>query len=330
MRRVIPVLLLAIAPAAAQAQEPVSAKLAVDLQKVGTVERNVTFTGKAFRVQGVVTPFVAGQRVRIRVTRGSQVISAKTKSIRPTSTGESGLFRAEFRTKIPGKLRVRVEHDATPEMAAARATTDPVFVIRRALAPGDVGYSVKVMQILLADLGYVPGRYGVYDDRTARAVLAFRKVSGLSRITLATQTVLRRMANGGGVFRVRYPELGRHVEADIGAQVMALIEDGEPQRIYPISSGASVTPTVLGRWRVYRKDTGTNALGMVHSSYFTGGYAIHGYKSVPTFPASHGCLRVPIPDAWSIFNWIQMGNWVATYYRSPGEHRAKRIKNPGP
>ena len=332
MRRLLPVLLLLALPAAASAQEPVKADIDLDLQKVGTVERAVTFTGKAFRVQGTVTPFVAGQTVRIRVTRGKQVVSAKTKKIVATSSGAVGLFRAEFRTKIPGKLKVRVTHDANEAMAAAEAVSDPVFVIRRSLAPGDVGYSVKVMQILLKDLGYVPGRYGIYDDRTARAVLAFRKVSGLSRITTASQTVLRRMHNGGGVFHVRYPELGHHVEADIGNQVMALIDKGKPVRIYHISSGAPSTPTVLGRWRTYRKDLGTNSLGMVHSSYFTGGYAIHGYHSVPTYNASHGCLRVPVPDAWSIYNWIQMGDWVATYYRKPGEGkgRDKRIKNPGP
>jgi lipoprotein-anchoring transpeptidase ErfK/SrfK len=292
----------------------------------------VTFTGKAFRVQGTVTPFVAGQTVRIRVTRGKQIVSAKTKRIVSTSSGAGGLFRAEFRTKVPGKLKVRVTHDANDAMTANKVKSDPVFVIRRHLAPGDVGYSVKVMQILLKDLGYVPGRYGVFDDRTARAIIAFRKVSGLDRITYASQTVLRRMYNGGGVFHVRYPELGHHVEADIGNQVMALIDNGKPQRIYHISSGAPATPTVLGRWRVYMKTPGTNAKGMVHSSYFTGGYAIHGYASVPTYNASHGCLRVPVPDAWSIYNWVQTGDWVATYYRQPGEGkgRDKRIKNPGP
>ena len=41
---------------------------------------------------------------------------------------------------------------------------------------------------------------------------------------------------------------------------------------------------------------------MVHSSYFIRGYAIHGYPSVPNYPASHGCLRVPIPNALQIFN----------------------------
>ena len=45
---------------------------------------------------------------------------------------------------------------------------------------------------------------------------------------------------------------------------------------------------------------------MVHSSYFIGGYAIHGYVDVPPYAASHGCLRVPIPSAWSIFTWVRM------------------------
>ena len=52
---------------------------------------------------------------------------------------------------------------------------------------------------------------------------------------------------------------------------------------------------------------------MVHSAYFIRGYATHGYASVPVFPASHGCLRVPIPDALSLFNWIRIGTPVDVY-----------------
>jgi hypothetical protein len=332
MRRVLPVLVLALLAAApAQAQSaPVKAKMALDLQKVGTVERAVTFTGKAFRVSGTVTPYVAGQEVRVRVYRGKQVISAKTKRIVASASGTVGLFRAEFRTKLPGKLRAGVTHVGNDAMGYAHASTEPVAVIRTSLAPGDTGYSVKVLQLLLADIGYVPGRYGYYDDRTARAVLAFRKLSGLARITTASRTVLRRMSNGGGVFAVRFPQHGHHVEADLTHQVMALIDGDEVERIYHISSGAPATPTILGSYRVYLKGPGTNAKGMVHSSFFIRGYAIHGYHDVPTYNASHGCLRVPVPDAWSIFNWVQMGDYVDTYYRT-GKHRSgKPGANVGP
>ena len=47
--------------------------------------------------------------------------------------------------------------------------------------------------------------------------------------------------------------------------------------IYTMSSGKPSTPTVIGRFTVYNKEPGTNSEGMVDSSYFIRGYAIHGY-----------------------------------------------------
>jgi len=144
-------------------------------------------------------------------------------------------------------------------------------------------------------------------------VLAFRKVTGMARTTSASTAVMRRLARGGGRFRIRFPRHGRHIEADLSRQVIALIEGGRVRRIYPVSSGAPSTPTVIGSFKVYLKTPGTNSLGMVHSAYFIRGYATHGYHSVPTYPASHGCLRVPIPDAKSLFNWIRIGTPVDVY-----------------
>ena len=56
--------------------------------------------------------------------------------------------------------------------------------------------------------------------------------------------------------------------------------------------------------------SGTNSKGMVDSAYFIRGYAIHGYVSVPPYNASHGCLRVPIPDARNIYDWIDLGDKI--------------------
>jgi len=86
------------------------------------------------------------------------------------------------------------------------------------------------------------------------------------------------------------------------------------RRIYTISSGKPSTPTVLGRFRVYLKAPGENSEGMVDSNYFIRGYAIHGYHEVPAYAASHGCLRVPIPDAPAIYAWVQVGTPVDVYY----------------
>src|SRR5262249_61511256 len=37
------------------------------------------------------------------------------------------------------------------------------------------------------------------------------------------------------------------------------------------------------------------SLGRLYNPwYFNGGIAVHGYPSVPTYPASHGCARIPM------------------------------------
>ena len=162
-------------------------------------------------------------------------------------------------------------------------------------------------------MNYVVPRTGVYDAGTGRAVMAWRKVAGLSRTyDRHRRTSSPACSQGRGKFKVRHPGDGRHVEARLNSQVLALIDKGKVQRIYHTSSGAPATPTVRGKFRVYLKTPGTNAKGMVDSSYFIRGYAIHGYASVPPYNASHGCLRVPVPNARAIYDWLRIGDvvWV--------------------
>jgi lipoprotein-anchoring transpeptidase ErfK/SrfK len=47
--------------------------------------------------------------------------------------------------------------------------------------------------------------------------------------------------------------------------------------------------------------------------YFTGGYAIHGNPSVPPYPASHGCVRVPMWAAPVLYDEMPDGTVVYVY-----------------
>jgi lipoprotein-anchoring transpeptidase ErfK/SrfK len=85
------------------------------------------------------------------------------------------------------------------------------------------------------------------------------------------------------------------------------------QTIYPISSGKPSTPTILGNYRVYMRTPGYLPDGMYYSDFFIRGYAIHGYDPAPSYPASHGCMRLPISDAISAFDWLAIGDWVDVY-----------------
>ena len=52
---------------------------------------------------------------------------------------------------------------------------------------------------------------------------------------------------------------------------------------------------------------------MYFSVYFLGGYATHGYNPVPNYPASHGCVRNPIPFSRFIYNWVEIGMPIHVY-----------------
>ncbi len=144
-------------------------------------------------------------------------------------------------------------------------------------------------------------------------MLAFRKTNGMGRTNYASRAMFAKLLRGEGAFKLRHPKAGKHVEFDWSRQVLVLADKGKPYRTYHTSSGAPATPTVFGTFKFYLQTPGTNAKGMVHSSYFIRGYAIHGYASVPSYPASHGCLRVPIPSARAIFNWINIGDTIFAY-----------------
>ena len=187
-----------------------------------------------------------------------------------------------------------------------------------------------LLQAELYALHYDVPRDGVFDEATSRAVIAYRKLVGLERVPSTNTRIFQLLQQGAGSFRVRYRGDGRHVEADLTRQVLAEIEPGGHVRaIFEVSSGKPSTPTVVGRFRVYEKTPGFNAKGMLDSNYFIAGYAIHGYAEVPTFAASHGCLRVPIPNAASIFAWVQVGTPVDVYNEGGGG--SKKVRgNAGP
>ena len=310
--------LAAAAPAAAQDQPappappaPAQGQMTVVVDHVGKLK--TTLAGKSFRVRGDVVPYVAGQHVVVRYYRDGKKFRARRAAVKPGASGKAGHFKVSLSTNVSGRVTVRVTKEATDTQVALKAPPQRIMVLPAHVTPGATGNAVRIMQRQLKALGYVPGKRGTYDARTGRAVLAFRKVTGLSRTSSADHAFFRRMANGGGQFKIRYPGHGKHVEADLSRQVIALIDNGRVQRIYPTSSGKPSTPTVLGHYRFYSKTPGFNSHQMYFSNYFIGGYAIHGYFDVPTYNASHGCLRIPNADAYSVYQWVKIGDRIDVY-----------------
>jgi hypothetical protein len=262
-------------------------------------------------VRGVVKPYVRNQMLTLYAIRRGKA----SKTVR-RAVGRRGRYEFRFKVGNPGPVRLVVKHRASDGQLAFRTRSETIQVVDWDAGAGSRGLKVLLLQRGLLRLGFATPVTGYFDGLTANAVNAFRKTNELGRDGFATKSVYAMVMRGDGAYKLRYPTSGthgKHVEFDWSRQVLVLADRGRPYRVYHTSSGAPVTPTVFGSFRFYRKDYGTNAKGMVHSSYFIGGYAIHGYPSVPNFPASHGCLRVPIPNALSIFNWIDLGDPIYTY-----------------
>jgi L,D-transpeptidase catalytic domain len=277
------------------------------------VGRNaVTVPGQTFEVQGYVRPYVPGQSVEVMSYVGSRRFRRDRLRIKP-GPGGVGAFTERLRSPAAGIVRVKVTHDRSPQMLGFLAER-AVAALDPSVGFGGRGLMVDLLQQRLAALHlYIP-QTGVFDEQTALALDAYHRLLGWGEGNqTADPHTIADLLNGAGAFHMRYPGDGKHVEGDLGNQLLALIYGSQVYRIYPISSGKPSTPTVLGRYSVYSKVPGYLPDGMYFSNFFTGGYAIHGYNPAPDYPASHGCMRVPIIDAVSIYDWLKIGDRVDVY-----------------
>jgi hypothetical protein len=309
--------LLALAPTA-QAQTPTPepqpvAGAATFSIKGGLATKKTRYFAPSQEVvvRGVVRPYAPGEVLTLYAIRRGKA----SKQVRRTAR-RGGRYEFRFKVGNPGPVRLVVKHRASGGQVAFRTRSETIQVVSWQAGVGARGAKVTLLQRGLLKLGFATPVTGYFDSLTANAVTAFRKTNEMGRDGYAMTSVYAKILRGEGAFKLRYPDSGthgKHVEFDWSRQVLVLADRGRPYRVYHTSSGTPVTPTVFGSYRFYRQDYGTNAKGMVHSSYFIGGYAIHGYASVPNYPASHGCLRVPIPSALSIFSWIDIGDPIYTY-----------------
>jgi peptidoglycan hydrolase-like protein with peptidoglycan-binding domain len=248
--------------------------------------------GGALTLRPTLVPASAGA-VRVRVFRDGRLVQSRAGRL-PT-TG-------------PGSLRIELETAARRGYAPIRKVLR-AQVVRPALGPGSRGPSVLALEQRLAEQHYaLRGVDGVYAEDTVEAVLAFQKVNGLPRTGRVEARLWRRLAHAG-VPRALHG--GDYIEVDKTRQVLFVVEGGRVAKVVHVSTGATGN-TPLGSWQVYRTVPGWDWV-LWYPLYFKGGFAIHGYPSVPAYPASHGCVRIPMWIAPSLFSAHGRGTTVVVH-----------------
>jgi hypothetical protein len=295
------------------AEPPPAAQDAALEVHVEGVKKGHVLVGRKVKVVGSITPFAPGQKVEVTVARAGNAIKDQVVEVKQGKHGEGEFELRSPQLIEPGDYHATAKYEGTPELGGASADSKDFSIRYPSLHKGSRGHDVAVLNKLLAKQGYATSHGQKFTQATGWAVLAFRKVNGMKRVQSATSGIFKTLAAGEGGYEVQHPGAGRHAEVNLAKQVLVLADGDKPQLTYHISSGSLATPSDPGGYQVYRKDPGFNAIGMFYSSYYHGGEAIHGYHSVPTHPASHGCIRVPIPQAHQIYNWLQVGTPVFVY-----------------
>ena len=186
----------------------------------------------------------------------------------------------------------------------------------------------------LNDMGYWTGAIdGVFDPATRAALIAFQKWEGrpiTGRLTSDEIEAIQKSADSKA--KEAWPKAREpgyeHVEVDLDRQVLLIVDDQGRVKVLPVSSGSgkpfmddgqmSIAYTPRGRFVVYDKTIGWERppfQSMYYSNYISGGVAIHGYRSVPTQAASHGCIRVPMFAASELSRLMELGTIVLVYDR---------------
>ena len=198
----------------------------------------------------------------------------------------------------------------------------------------------KEAELRLNDMGYWTGAVdGVFDSATRSALIAFQKWEGRSitgQLTVEELDAIRSSPDP------QARETGyAHVEVDVDRQVLLWVNEDNSVRVLPVSTGTgerfiddgqtSVAYTPRGRFVVYEKSVGweKGPLGSTYyTNYISGGVAIHGSRNVPTHPASHGCIRIPLFAAREVGALLKLGTIVLVYDKVSFVSAKAWVENP--
>jgi peptidoglycan hydrolase-like protein with peptidoglycan-binding domain len=203
----------------------------------------------------------------------------------------------------------------------------------RTLSEGMTGSDVKSLQRRLAALKYYPGAIdGQFGNNTLEAVWAFQEVNRL-KVTGVINAATKRALVHPKTYKSNDPRQdGTRVEVNQAIEVLVLYKNHKIALISHVSSGGgyyyncgangcaqAVTPNGNYRTTVYMSGWVHVPLGEMYNPDFfiSTVYAIHGDTFVPVYPASHGCVRVPMDIASFFHTMIKTPGTEVFVYGKP-------------
>ena len=268
---------------------------------------DVSVFGRA-KVSGWVRPAAPGGRVHLSFRRHGNVVAKKTVKL-----NEGRRFRTKFRVPNTGTFRSKAVLSHAALAPAAEWTGTRTTEEFRSLSQGSSGSLVKSLEKRLIQLGYyLPSANESFDEKTSDALLVFHKVQRMSRVGSVSSGTWNKLVSPNRP-KARHGGKGRHFEIDQTRQVVFVVQNGKVKWILHTSTGANGA-THDGTFTVFRKLAGYSPGRLYYPSYWDGGRAFHGWPEVPTYPASHGCARIPMWSATWMYSLTEIGDTVYVYH----------------
>jgi hypothetical protein len=281
---------------------PARTKLASLSVRAGTAMVNLN------RARTVSTAF----DVSLRPARASQIVYTLTSipTVKQVLIRVNGLDRATF---IGSKLALKGPLDKHDLSRSITLPSQP-----RQVPKGHAPADPRGVQKRLVSLGYLPADAvtGAWNARTSHAVVAFQAWQRIARDGLVGPQTLAALENAARP-KPMSKLGGRRVEVYREKGVTLLVENGAVVRALHSSSGKRTYETPAGSFSIFRKELNSWSVPyqvwLPYASYFNGGIAFHAYPEVPAHPASHGCIRLPVPEAPIAYKFMSIGTRVSVY-----------------
>ena len=273
---------------------------------------------KLERRQGIRTALPETARLRslrrLRGRRGSRASRARRSALARPRRSARGSGRSRPRSPRLGDKESSPSRRRVAISRLRGSASDP-GTWRAETGEKDYPYVVRGVQLRLSALGYLDrsDATGSTNYLTEQALLAFQGWEGLDRtgtVTGQTQVALFTAARPKPASR----RPGKHIEISRDRGVLLMVEDGEVVRAVHTSTG-SLGRTPVGDFKVYVKSLYSWSVPfhvwMPYAAYFRGGIATHQSPDVPSYPASHGCVRLPEGEAERVYDFVDVGTPVA-------------------
>jgi len=141
--------------------------------------------------------------------------------------------------------------------------------------------------------------------------------------------------SSGGRPEEKSKQTTRRIVVSIPDRKLALLQDGEVKKVFPVAIGKDSTPSPSGSFRIVNRVTKPtyyhagkviaagplNPLGTRWMGLSEHGYGIHGTNAPSSIgkAASHGCVRMARADLEQLFELVKVGDVVEIRAERDGE-----------